>query len=64
MAVEAVVAMVVEGDMEVPPHLGGHQDFKEDQTIEGVAFEDVGHRSGDAVEPCTAIILWLCVFNF
>jgi hypothetical protein len=45
----AVVVMEVEGDMEVPPHLEGHQDFKEDLT-EGVAFEDTGHHLEDTTE--------------
>ena len=39
----AVVAMVVEGDMEVPHHLGDHQGFEEDR-IEGVAFVEIGHH--------------------
>ena len=44
-----VVVMEVEGDMGVPPHLGGHQDFKEDR-IEGMAFEDTGRHLEDTTE--------------
>ena len=44
-----VVVIEVEGDMEVPPHLGGCQDFKEDR-IEGVAFKDTGRHLGDTTE--------------
>ena len=51
MEVVAVVAvvMVAEGDMEVLPPLGGHQDFEADLT-EGVAFEDTGHPLEDTAE--------------
>ena len=53
IAVGAVVVVVVvievEGDMEVPSHLGGRQDFKEDR-IEGVAFKDSGRHLGDTTE--------------
>jgi hypothetical protein len=41
--------------MEVPPHFGGHQDFKEDR-IEGVAFEDTGHQLEDTTELCAVLI--------
>ena len=44
-----VVVIEVEGDIEVPPHLGGRQDFKED-FIEGVAFKDTGHHLEDTTE--------------
>ena len=48
-AVVVVVVMEVEGDIEVPPHLGGCQDFKED-LIEGVAFKDTGRHLEDTTE--------------
>ena len=44
-----MVGMVVEGDMEVPPRLGGHQDFEED-CIESVGFEDTGLHLEDTTE--------------
>ena len=44
-----MVDTVVEGDMEVPPRLGGHQDFEEDR-IEGVGFEDTGRHLEDTTE--------------
>ena len=44
-----MVDMAVEGDMEVPPRLGGHQDFEED-CIEGVDFEDTGRHLEDTIE--------------
>ena len=45
----AVVVTEVEGDIEVPPHLGDRQDFKED-LIKGVAFKDTGHHLEDTTE--------------
>ena len=51
----AVVAMVVEGDMEVPPHLGDHQGFEEDH-IEDVAFVEIGHHFlEDTVKYCDVL---------
>ena len=47
--VVVVVTEEVEGDIEVPPRLGGCQDFKED-LIEGVAFKDTGRHLGDTTE--------------
>ena len=59
MGAVVVVVTEVEGDIEVPPHLGGHQDFKEDH-IEGVAFKDTGRHLGDTTEPldlyCSCLI--------
>ena len=51
VAVGAVVVSTeaVEGDIEVPPHLGGCQDFKED-LIEGVAFKGTGRHLEDINE--------------
>ena len=44
------------GGMEVPPHLGGHQGFEEEDRIEVMAFEDTGHHLEDTVEHCDIIL--------
>ena len=54
MVVDSVVvmaAMVVEGDTEITPHLGGHQDFKVPPT-EGVAFEVEDLLLEDTIDQC------------